>query len=138
MHEHLPRLAPEFYRGRAVVHWTLTVQGRETGWLSESFHLRWREIILHALPRYELLAPVYCLMPDHAHVVWMGTTEEADQKKAMKFFRTETMRWLIPHAWQRQPFDHVLRENERKRGAFAVVCQYVLENPVRKGLVERW
>ena len=56
----------------------------------------------------------------------------------MRFFRTETAPLLNPMEWQRQPFDHVLKENERKRGAFATVCHYVFENPVRKGMAERW
>jgi hypothetical protein len=32
----------------------------------------------------------------------------------------------------------VLREEQRKRGAFVMACQYVRENPVRAGLVEDW
>jgi len=34
-----------------------------------------------------------------------------------------------------QAFGHVLREDERKRGAFARVCFYVLANPGRAKLV---
>lgn len=138
MHSHLPRLAPEYYRGLSVVHWTLALDDRATGWLSERFHLQFREIMLHVLTKYGLLCPAYCLMPDHVHLLWMGVAADADQRTAMKSFRTETTPLLRPFAWQRQPFDHVLREDERKRGAFTAVCQYVLENPLRKGLVERW
>ena len=43
------------------------------------------------------------------------------------------MKWSL----QVQAHDHVLREEERKRGAFASVCFYVMANPVRAGLVER-
>jgi hypothetical protein len=32
---HLPRLAPELYRGFAVVQWTVTLERRATGWLDE-------------------------------------------------------------------------------------------------------
>ena len=42
---------------------------------------------------------------------------------------------LGPHRFQHQAHDHVLREDERKRGAFARVCFYVLANPVRAKLV---
>jgi hypothetical protein len=35
---HLPRLAPEFYRGFVVVQWTLTLERRATGWLDDLFH----------------------------------------------------------------------------------------------------
>jgi hypothetical protein len=30
---YLPRLNREFYQGDAVVHWTLTIFDRKTGWL---------------------------------------------------------------------------------------------------------
>ena len=69
---HLPRLAPEFYRGFAVVHWTITLERRATGWLDDLFHLHFRELLLHAAARQGLLCPAYVLMPDHIHLLWMG------------------------------------------------------------------
>lgn len=138
MHEHLPRLEPEYYRGFAVVHWIMAVDERATGWVDERFHLCWREVLLHALARYEMFCPAYCLMPDHVHLVWMGVSEASDQRNAMKFFRTNTTPMLMPRSWQRQPYDHVLRDEERKSDAFATICHYVFENPVRKGLCGRW
>lgn len=75
---HLLRLAPEFYRGRAVVHWTMTMDDRRIGWLDREFHARCRESLLHTMVRYHMLSPIYCLMPDHAHFVWMGIAENAD------------------------------------------------------------
>jgi len=38
---------------------------------------------------------------------------------------------------QKQSHDSVLREKDRLRGAFQKTCFYVLDNPRRKGLVER-
>ncbi|HVU34724.1 MAG TPA: hypothetical protein VHE61_14925 [Opitutaceae bacterium] len=55
----------------------------------------------------------------------------------MKFLRMHTSPFLVPCAWQRQPHDHVLRENEREHGAFGAVCQYVFANPVRRQLENR-
>ena len=138
MHSHLPRLEPGFYTGLAMVHWTLAVENRATGWLNQGFHASWREVLLHTMARYGLACPVYCLMPDHVHLLWIGLSSPADQRSAMKFFRTHTTQLLNPHAWQRQAFDHVLREDERQRGAFTSVSQYVLENPVRQSLAADW
>ncbi len=137
-HGHLPRLAPEYYRGLAIVHWVMTVDDRQTGWLDNLFHARCREAALHTMVRYGLLCPAYCLMPDHGHFVWMGVSDASDLALAAEFFRRQTNPLLAPHCWQKEPFDHVLREHERKRGAFGAVCHYVFENPVRKGLVEQW
>lgn len=135
---HLPRLAPEFYRGLAVVHWTMTIHERQLGWLTPEFHARCREVLLHTMVRYQLLSPACCLMPDHAHFIWMGIDEGADSALAVEFFRRHTNAFLGPRHWQREPYDHVLRENARTRGAFRSICHYVFANPVRKEMVQSW
>ena len=133
---YLPRLEPEFYQGDAVIHWTLAVFNRGTGWLNAAFHARFREIMLHAAAREGLYCPVYCLMPDHLHLMWMGLRRDSDQKNGMSFLRTHLARGLLPHRFQPQSHDHVLREAERKRNAFAKICFYILANPVRAGLIK--
>jgi putative transposase len=133
---YLPRLEREFYQGDAVVHWTLTVFDHGTGWLDDSFHLKFRELLLHAAAREGLFCPVYCLMPDHIHLVWMGLRADSDQKNGMAFLRTYLEPLLSPHQFQPQAYDRVLREEERKRDAFAKVCFYILDNPVRAELVK--
>jgi putative transposase len=133
---HLPRLSREFYQGDAVVHWTLTIFDRKTGWLNDSFHLKFRELMLHAAAREGILCPAYCLMPDHIHLMWLGLRRDTDQRNGMSFLRTHLEPLLSPHKFQPQAYDHVLREEERKRGAFAKICFYILANPVRAKLVK--
>ena len=133
----LPRLGRQHYQGHAVVMWTLTLEGGATGWLTPFFHGHFRELLLHAAVREQLWAPVYCLMPDHLHLVWMGLRRESDQLNGMMFLRRQLTPVLAPRRFQHQAHDHVLREEERKRGAFASVCFYILANPVRAALVER-
>ena len=48
---HLPRLQPVFYQGDAAVHWTLTLFDRGSGWLNDSFHLKFRELLLQVAAR---------------------------------------------------------------------------------------
>jgi len=132
---YLPRLAREFYQGDAVVHWTLTVFDKATGWLTDSFNERFRELMLHAAAREGLFCPTYCLMPDHIHLVWMGLRFDTDQKNGMAFLRTHLKPLLLPHRFQPQAHDHVLRDEERKRNAFAKICFYILNNPMKAGLI---
>ena len=133
----LPRLEPEWYRGRAFVFWTFTTEKRESGWLSDSYGSLFRELLLHTAHRYQLLVPAYCLMPDHLHWMGIGLSDSSDQRKATSFLRKFlTLRSGAAPQWQRQPHDHVLTEKERDRGAFQSTCHYILENPVRAGLVE--
>ncbi len=132
---HLPRLGPAHYRGDATVHWTFTITRRATGWLTPPFHERWREVLLHTCARYDLLCPVYVLMPDHAHLMLMGVNSAgSNQRTAVAFFRKHTRASLAPHDWQHQAHDHVLREDERQQCAFTQVGHYIAENPVRASL----
>ncbi len=135
---HLPRLAPEFYRGRAFVLWTLTIENRATGWLTPTFHATWKLILLHTCARYDLACPAYVLMPDHAHVIWLGLTDrDSDQRVAIEFLRKHLRPHLAPAEWQRQAHDNVLREADRERDAFQATAAYVFENPVRASLAAR-
>jgi REP element-mobilizing transposase RayT len=134
---YLPRLRREFYQADAVVFWTLPISRRQEGWLNDSFHAVFREMMLHAAAREGLLCPAYCLMPDHLHLVWMGLRRETDQRNGMKFFRAQLGPHLRPVKFQHQPHDHVLTPEERRRSKFAVACaDYVLLNPLKAGLVK--
>jgi REP element-mobilizing transposase RayT len=134
--DHLPRLDPEFYRGDAAVHWTLTVFDRGTGWLNDSFHSAFREMMLHTAAREGLLCPAYCLMPDHIHLLWLGLRRDTDQRNGMSFLRTHLEPRLTPLKFQPQAHDHVLREVERELSGFGKICFYILANPVRAGLIK--
>lgn len=133
----LPRLERHHYQGHAVVFWTNTLEDRARGWLTPAFHAIFREMMFHAAVREYLFCPAYCLMPDHLHLVWMGLRRDSDQLSAMKFLRVHLEPVLGDgREWQHQPHDHVLREEERKRNAFARFCFYTLANPVRAKLVK--
>jgi REP element-mobilizing transposase RayT len=133
---YLPRLPREYYQADAVVHWSLAISKRRSGWLSDDFHLAFRELMLHCAAREGLLCPTYCLMPDHLHLIWMGLRRDTDQLNGMSFLRTHLEPKLSPHRFQHQAHDHVLKPQERRRQAFARVCHYVLANPIQAELVK--
>lgn len=131
----LPRLPREYYQADAAIFWTLTVFDRTKGWLTPSFHQRFRELMLHAATREGLLCPIYCLMPDHLHLVWMGLRRDTDQINGMAFLRSYLEPELSPAMFQPQPQDEVLREEQRKRNALTKVSFYIAANPSRAGLI---
>jgi REP element-mobilizing transposase RayT len=134
---YLPRLKREFYQAGAVIFWTMPVSHRRLGWLTDSFHAAFREIMLHAAAREGLICPAYCLMPDHIHLVWMGLRRDTDQRNGMKFLRAQIGSFLKPAKFQHQAHDHVLTSAERQRHAFSLACaDYVLLNPLKGGLVK--
>jgi putative transposase len=79
----------------------------------------------------------YCLMPDHAHVV---AAPRADGDSVLlyvdRFKGTSTrVSWQFGaygKLWQPRWYDHVIRSDEHLER----VCEYILANPVRRGLVD--
>ena len=90
----LRRLDAENYRGFAYVHWTMGMQDRACGWLTTSHHAALRELLLHTCLRYHLACPIYCIMPDHAHFLWVGLDATSDQRLASAWFRRHWNRLL--------------------------------------------
>ena len=136
-HDYLRRLPPEYYRGLACVSWTYCIEGRRCGWLNELFHARFREYLTHTMFRYSACCPIYCLMPDHFHLLWFGLSQTSDQRLATRYFRKHLNRELTSKGFslQPQPYDHVLREDERQDTAFRNTAEYIARNPERNGLV---
>ena len=82
----------------------------------------------------------YCIMPDHIHtVITPGGAHAGDLRRVVGSWKAAVTRSRPLGApqdrlWQRGFWDHVLREEEDVRAT----CEYVLANPVRRGLVARW
>jgi putative transposase len=77
----------------------------------------------------------YCLMPDHVHLLLEGTTDAADLREAVRVWKQVVgYAWkqrANTHLWQIGFHDHILRERDDTRA----VVRYLLNNPVRAGLV---
>lgn len=81
----------------------------------------------------------FCLMPDHLHVLLNPTDSGvriADWLRRFKSYTTNTLARAGGPArlWQRSAYDHVCRSEETAEN----VLRYIIENPVRAGLVENW
>jgi putative transposase len=79
----------------------------------------------------------YCFMPDHLHLLVEGS-DGSDLSRFMKAFKQTTSfhhkERTGKSLWQRSYYDHVIRNEEDEQAALA----YILENPVRAGLVENF
>lgn len=118
----------------------MTIDKRSRGWLDDQMHATLRELLLHTCARYQLVCPAYCLMPDHAHFLWMGVSVESHQLNALKFFRRVWNHELKKRdvELQRQAYDHVLLETERNPEAFEDTVLYIFKNPQRGKLIENY
>jgi len=77
----------------------------------------------------------YCFMPDHLHLLVAGEDNKSDLKKFISLFKQKSGYWFKQcykdNLWQTSYYDHVLRKEEN----IEQIALYILENPVRKGLV---
>ena len=138
---YLPRLPRPYYQADATVHWTLTSRDRQCWNLGPVLHAGFREMMLHAAVRENLLCPIYCLMPDHIHLVWIGLAPDTDQLNGMAFLRTQLRRVILPVEFQPQAYDRVLREQASDTDALRRWVQYGILNPIHAGLtggIKEW
>jgi putative transposase len=80
----------------------------------------------------------YCIMPDHAHLL-LSASEKMGIIDFMREFKSRSTRAAWKHGlhgsiWQRSFYDHFLGSDEDCR----TVADYIVQNPVRKGVVEQW
>jgi len=80
----------------------------------------------------------YCFMFDHVHLVVAATGEQSDFRRFMSNWKQRAgyqhRKRTSESLWQDSYYDHVLRDDEE----MARTVRYVLENPVRKGLVREF
>jgi putative transposase len=80
----------------------------------------------------------YCLMPDHIHILAEGCGHTSDLRRFMSLFKQTSGFWYAKREhrrlWQAGFYDHILRDHD----VTLVVAKYILENPVRAGLVSRF
>lgn len=134
---HLKKLAPEFYQGpTSYVHWTMAIDNRGKGWRDDLMHSRVRECLMHSLVKAHLVCPIYMLMSDHGHFLFVGYDALSDHMRAVAHFRRQWNQLLKPEfKLQHQSYDNVLREKDRERSAFQSIACYISQNPVRAGIV---
>jgi len=77
-------------------------------------------------------------MPNHQHLIVTGKKSNSDIWKAIVSYKQETGFWMLKNTigikWQKDFYDHVIRSHED----IASQVKYILDNPVRKGLVTSW
>jgi putative transposase len=93
--------------------------------------------ILRACEEHEFAVIAYCFMPDHVHLLIEGTAPTSDCKRFIarvkQYSGYQHAAIFKERLWQRYGFERVLRDHETT----FVVARYILENPIRAGLVTR-
>jgi putative transposase len=89
--------------------------------------------------RTGFLVYVYCLMPDHMHLLLSPPGDGLSVSRFIGGFKSKATRlaWefgIEGKLWQTKFYDHVLRKKEK----MSIVGEYILNNPIRKDLASDW
>ncbi len=94
------------------------------------------EMLKFTAKQFDFTVWVYCFMPDHLHLLVEGNSDTSNFKKFISMFKQKSgfyyNKIFGKKLWQINYYEHVLRREE----VTEKVARYILENPVRKGLVE--
>jgi len=95
------------------------------------------DILREEQERQNCTVYTYCLMPDHLHFL-LSPREDGisvltftNRYKGKATNRSWTVGWQ-GKLWQPRYYDHIVRHEESLR----TIAEYILDNPVRQGLVE--
>ncbi len=132
------RLSPELYCGNIIGAFTACLRGRASILNKTDVFSAISQMLFDSLNSHGCNAHVYLFMPDHCHLLIQGNDHNSDLLGFMKNFKQRSGFWFsnnIPGIkWQKDFYDHILRNDEDIKKQ----VHYILENPVRKRLVDTW
>jgi REP element-mobilizing transposase RayT len=130
------------YRGSSSVYFlTLCTADKETYFRHEEV----AKIVLDELHYRSLMAKeiklfCYCIMPDHLHLLLsLGAGYERSLQNWIAAFKRNVSRIAnelhgVRPLWQKNFYEHVVRKEE----SLTEIAEYILNNPVRRGIVREW
>jgi putative transposase len=125
------------YVGEQRYFLTICTQDRATFFVEDHIVYPVIDRFLQTAREHSMAIIVYCVMPDHMHLLVDGESDDADLKRFAKLAKQSTGFWFKQgcgkRLWQKGYYEHVLRDEERTED----VILYIIANPVRKHLVEQ-
>jgi len=118
----------------------------ETGprWMEEPAIARLMTDSLHYRHGRVYDLDTFCIMPTHTHVVFSPLTSSNDKPHSLSSIMQSLKGYTAHEAnkilgwggafWHHESYDHVVRDPEKHER----IVKYVLDNPVKAGLVANW
>ena len=135
-HQKPRRLRSFSYRGYYRYFITIRSQGFKHHFVNDEVVGNLIEILKSTAEQKSFSVWAYCFMPDHVHLLVEGNNSSADIKTFVALFKQKIAYWFKSihgvQLWAANYHEHVLRNDEDTRA----VAQYIIQNPVRKGIVE--
>lgn len=128
------RLAPEVYEGPRAFSVTISTNGRRKAFRNRKAVSLCLTVLEQTAAKEGMEVLVYCFMPDHLHLL-LEAKEGASLIRFMKAFKQISAyrygRMFGEPLWQKGYYEHVLRKEED----MLEVAEYIMQNPIRAGLV---
>jgi len=130
-----PRLRDFDYLGTYSYFITILTKNRGSHFKEVEVVRTLTDILLEEARSEKFNILTYCFMPDHLYLLVIGQDDRSDARKFVRLFKQKSGYWFKKNynknLWHISYYDHVLRKEESMES----VALYILENPVRKGLV---
>ena len=126
--------------------WDAELHGSEQGpvWLSDARIAQLVADSLHYRDGQVYRLAAFCIMPNHLHLVIVPLPKEDGVLHSLPAIMHSLKRYTARQAnlllgregafWQDESYDHVVRSEAEARR----IIEYVLNNPVKAGLVQAW
>ena len=128
------RLDLEVYRWGYTYSFTFSTFCRRPLFRDRIVGARVVEYVRQAALKFDVVVLAYCVMPDHVHLlirVPAGTSAIEFVKSVKQQSGFHLKQKLGVGIWQKSSYDHIVRREED----IASVAAYILQNPLRAGLV---
>jgi REP element-mobilizing transposase RayT len=116
-----------------IYHITIGSTDRKTLFVKPGLNRTVIETLKKSAPLYGYRLIAYSLLPDHLHILVQAEENPKDLRNFVRAFKSYSTKETARKLWQRGFYEHILRKEEKT----IEVAEYILNNPVRKGLVEK-
>ena len=129
------------YKGSYFVyHITICTSNKQPYFLEPRIAKVIEDALVFRRNKNEIVLFCYCVMPDHLHILLsLNDTYAKRLQEWVSAFKRYTSKATyelcgIKPLWQKNFFDHVVRKEESLNN----IAEYIVNNPVRKGIIEEW
>lgn len=132
------RLHKDLYKGKTTVVITACTKAKTPAFTGKGIVDTVSDFLRDASLKFFCDVVAFCFMPDHLHFILSGREEESSCLDAIRLFEQRSGYWFsrqgFPWRWQKDFYDHILRDDED----LIKQIRYIMENPMRKGIVKNW
>lgn len=132
------RLEDNLYESPIAVVFTACIFDRKPVLTNPKIFNSLRNILLKELDKWRFDSQVYLFMPDHLHLLVESKYEGSNALYFMQSFKQKSGYWIsqskLDFRWQKDFYDHVIKNDDDIENQI----NYILNNPVRKGLANNW